>query len=214
MDPGSDVFWVFHDPGQALYREDVVGAIGLEPMALFENHRNPGAVAALAERFYRGGEGVFATREAEEGSGSVRILEAEPGAATVEAVRRELHRLTVEEKVPPFRIAVLSGGSAEKSDVWKTRTFGNTVLWNEAIDDAGRSRGLPPEKVAEEPDDVVLFESVRRFKGLERDVVVLCELPVEHDRLDELLYVGLTRATTHLTVIAPPQLAARLRGGR
>ena len=35
-------------------------------------------------------------------------------------------------------------------------------------------------------------------------------LPTEGDRLDELLYVGLTRATTELVVIAPPALAGRL----
>jgi DNA helicase IV len=56
----------------------------------------------------------------------------------------------------------------------------------------------------------VLFETVRRFKGLEREVVILCELPDEGERLDQLLYTALTRATTHLVVIAPPQLASRL----
>jgi hypothetical protein len=36
------------------------------------------------------------------------------------------------------------------------------------------------------------------------------ELPIEGDRLDELLYVGQTRATTELVVIAPQELALRL----
>ena len=45
---------------------------------------------------------------------------------------------------------------------------------------------------------------------MEREVVVLVELPTDGDRLDELLYVGLTRATTELVVIAPPELAGRL----
>ena len=85
------------------------------------------------------------------------------------------------------------------------------ALWNEAINDDGSSKGLPPEQVPDEPQDCVVFETVRRFKGLEREVVVLVELPETHDRLDELLYVGLTRATTQLVVIAPPRLAARLR---
>jgi hypothetical protein len=58
----------------------------------------------------------------------------------------------------------------------------------------------------------VLFETIRRFKGLEREVIVLCELPDTGARLDELLYVGLTRATTHIVAIAPPALADRLRG--
>ena len=64
----------------------------------------------------------------------------------------------------------------------------------------------------DEPDDVVLFETIRRFKGLEREVIILVELPDAGERLDELLYVGLTRATTHIVAIAPPALAQRLRG--
>ena len=85
------------------------------------------------------------------------------------------------------------------------------MLANEAIHDDGSSRGLPHEDVPDEPTDCVVFESIRRYKGLEREVVVLVELPETGHRLDELLYVGLTRATTQLVVIAPPGLAARLR---
>lgn len=47
--------------------------------------------------------------------------------------------------------------------------------------------------------------------------MVLVELPdpveAASARLDELLYVGVTRATTGLTVIAPPGLMGRLRKG-
>jgi hypothetical protein len=78
-----------------------------------------------------------------------------------------LHELLVDEQVPPFEIAVLGGRSAPKSDVWKQRRFGNAVLWNAAIDDAGESLRLAPEDVPDEPTDVVLFESIGRFKGLE-----------------------------------------------
>jgi hypothetical protein len=35
----------------------------------------------------------------------------------------------------------------------------------------------------------VLFESIRRFKGLERDVIILVELPESGERPDELLLV-------------------------
>jgi hypothetical protein len=94
--------------------------------------------------------------------------------------------------------------------VWRRRTFGNAILCNEALQDDGRSKGLAPEDVPEEPDEV-LFESIRRFKGMEREVVILVELPTEGEFLDQLLYVGLTRATTELVVIAPPALVARLR---
>jgi superfamily I DNA/RNA helicase len=138
-----------------------------------------------------------------------RVYAADPGADTLERLRVELHRLVQDEQVAPWRIAVLSGGTAASSEAWRHRRFGNAVLCNEAIDDDGRSKGLPPEAVPDEPDEVP-FETIRRFKGMEREVVILVELPAEGDRLDELLYVGLTRATTELVVIAPPELAARL----
>ncbi len=209
FDTEQGVFWVFHDPAQALFRPDVVGGLNLDRLELFEDHRNPPAVARLAARFRAGADQVEIVRE--DGL-PAEVVESAPGAETVEALRKTLHRLTMEEQVPTFRIAVLSGVSAGASEVWRARRFGNVTLWNEALDDAGRSRGLPPEQVPDEPDDVVLFETIRRFKGLEREVIVLCELPEDASRLDELLYVGLTRATSHVVVIAPPGLAARLRG--
>jgi hypothetical protein len=205
VDPG-DVFWVFHDSGQALIRADVVAGLGLERHELFENHRNPESIAALAGRFYHGGEEISALRET---GRRHTLLTAEPGDETLEALRRTLHRLVEDERVPPWKIAVLSGATATASGVWRHRRFGNAVLCNSALRDDGSSKGLAPEDVPDEPDEI-LFETIRRFKGMEREVVVLVELPTEGERLDELLYVGLTRATTELVVIAPPELARRL----
>ncbi len=210
-DQDDGVFWVFHDPAQALFRPDVVGQLNLERLELFEDHRNPPGVARLASRFRDDDARIEVFRE--EGL-PAEVVTAAPGAETVEAVRKTLHRLIVEEQVPEFRIAVLSGASPTRSGVWQARRFGNAVLWNEAFDDEGRSKGLPPEHVPDEPADVVLFETVRRFKGLEREVIVLCELPEDAGRLDELLYVGLTRATTHVVAVAPEGLAERLRSAR
>ncbi len=115
----DDVFWVFHDPGQALLRPDVAAGLGLERLELFENHRNPGSIAELAARFYRGGDEPVAFREGER---RYSISSAEPGPATLEALRKTLHRLIEEERVAPFRIAVLSGDHATDSEVWRRDT--------------------------------------------------------------------------------------------
>ena len=206
-DPEHDVLWVFHDPGQALFRDDVVARLGLPRLELFHDYRCPAPVGELAARFYHGpGEPVVVAS----GGRAPRIIVAAPGAETVEALRVELHRLTVEEGIKAWQIVVLSGRSAADSAVWRARSYGNQVLWNGAIDDAGRSLGLPADEVPDEPADVIRFETIRRFKGLEREVVILCELPDAGDRLDQLLYVGLTRATTQLVVIASAPLADRL----
>ena len=212
--PADGVLWVFHDPGQALYRPDVVARLGgLEPLTLQVDYRSPAPVAALARHFYRGPSAPESYGQSE---AQPVIESAAPGRPTVEAVRRHLHRLIVGEGVRSWDVVVLSGSAASKSDVWRQRRFGNVELWNGSIDDAGESLGLPAAEVPDEPKDdrVVLFETARRFKGLERPVVILSELPEENLRLDELLYTSLTRATAHLVVIAPPALAARLEAAR
>ena len=55
FEPEDGVFWVFHDPGQALRRDDEVAGLKLgPPLELFEDYRSPAPVSALAARFYRG----------------------------------------------------------------------------------------------------------------------------------------------------------------
>ena len=212
--PADGVLWIFHDPGQALYRDDAVGRLaGLDRLELSEDWRSPAPVAALAAHFYHG---PTAPDSMGEGGLAPIIERAAPGAETVDAVRRHLHRLVAEEDVRSWDIVVLSGSSAPRSAVWAQRDFGNARLWNGAIDDAGVSLGLPADQVADEPSEqgTVRFETIRRFKGLERPVVILCELSDDTKRLDQLLYTALTRATAHLVVIAPPAIASRLEAAR
>ena len=208
-DPWEDVFYVFHDPRQALYREDVTDTLDLASSFIPDNCRNPGPVHELASRFYGGPEAIVALRD----SGRMpELLPADDERATLEAVRTTLHRLVHDEGVVPDQIVVLTAGSLANSAVWKQRVFGNEVLWNGAYDDAGITLGLRPEQQPEQPSDAVLFESVRRFKGLEREVVVLVELRADDPRLEQLLYVGMTRALSHLVVIAPTAVIERIRG--
>jgi hypothetical protein len=90
--------------------------------------------------------------------------------------------------------------------------FGNEVLGNPAVDDTGRNLGLPAHLVPELPSDVILFDTIRRFKGLERPVIVLVELGLaEAKMLDRLLYVGASRARQHLVVIGTSEVLDRLR---
>jgi hypothetical protein len=94
----------------------------------------------------------------------------------------------------------LNGRSPAKSDVWHQRRFGNEVLWSGSYDDSGRSLGLSADEAPPQPTDTILFDSIRRFKGLEREVVVLVELDEPDERRDRLMYVGATRAKQHLVV--------------
>ena len=92
------------------------------------------------------------------------------------------------------------------------RRFGNEVLGNPAVDDAGHNLGLAAHLVPELPSDVILCDTIRRFKGLERPVIVLVELTADDPgRLGRLLYVGASRARQHLVVIGSPVVLEALR---
>lgn len=208
--PKEDVFYVFHDPAQVLYREaDVVDTLGLQPIDVDINCRNAQPIHALVARFAMGELDADALRT---DGREPEMLVADTDEETIEALRVVLHRLRHDERVRPWEIAVLSGRSPEHSAVWKQRAYGNEVLWNGQVDDAGRPTALRADQVAETPDDVILFDSIRRFKGLERPVIVLVELAADDPRLERLLYVGISRARQHLVLIVPARIARTVEG--
>jgi hypothetical protein len=161
-DPDHDVLYVFHDPEQALYRVDVVASLGLPEYVVEVNCRNTGPIHRLAARYAKGLESASVMRE--EGR-EPELVPSAPGRETLEALRKVLHRLTVDEGLAPWQIAVLTGRSLAKSDVWRQRVFGNQVLWNGSYDEAGHSMGLSADRAPDQPTDTILFDSIRRFKG-------------------------------------------------
>ncbi len=108
-------------------------------------------------------------------------------------VSRTLHKLINEEKVPSESIAVLTGRSRDKSSLGKEGKIGAFQVCS-----------------GEEYDgDKVVFDSIRRFKGLERPVIILVELEDVLDQ-EDLLYVGITRANAHLVVVGSEDVKAQI----
>ncbi len=204
----QDVLYVFHDPAQAVFRADQTGELGLTEYPLDFNCRNAQPIHALIEPLAKGGLTSIARRQ---DGRPPELIAADVDSETIEALRKVLYRLVDVEGVAPGSIAVISGLGLEHSAAWKQRRYGNQVLWNGAVDDAGRSLGLAAADVPEPPPDVILCESIRRFKGLERPVIVLLELPRDDpERLDRLLYIGASRARQHLVIITPVAVLRRL----
>ncbi len=208
VDPKRGVLYVFHDPAQAIYRTDAVSTLGLDEYPLPDNCRNSRPIHDLAYRFY---DGDLAAEPVREDGRAPVVIEADGPEATVDAVRAALHELVHVEKVDRAQIVVLTGVSLEHSATWKQRRFrGDLVLWNGNVDDAGRSMGLSADDVPDQPAGTILCDTIHRFKGLDRDVVVIAELRPDDNRLERLLYVGATRAKHHLVVVAPGSVAAML----
>jgi hypothetical protein len=208
-DPDEDVVYVFHDPAQAIYRPDAVAVLGLREFPLPDNCRNARPIHELAFRWYAG---EVESEPLREDGRTPQILAAEAGTATLDALRDVLDDLVKREGIERERIAVLTGVSLEHSTAWQRRRFkGDLVLWNGSVDSDGRSLGLPFDAVEAQPPHTIAIETIHRFKGLERDVIVLVELRPDDGRLGQLLYVGASRAKHHLVVIAPPEIVVRLR---
>lgn len=96
------------------------------------------------------------------------------------------HRI-VEQKISTDRIVVLTTRAPEKSPLHRAERLGNTTLVP-----LGHATG-PGE---------VRFTSLHKFKGLESDVVILCDIdPGSYSSSPNHLYVGESRAR-HLLIVA------------
>jgi DNA helicase IV len=103
-----------------------------------------------------------------------------------------LHRLLVDERLRTTDLVVLSPRSSGKSAVFAAKRFGNIQL---------------VEWTAEPLPNTVRFATPQRFKGLEANAVVLCEVDRQHTSSSPAnLYVAASRAR-HLLVVAGYQRA-------
>lgn len=197
--PLQDIFYVFYDDNQNLWRKEAFAPTGMPLIPLKDNLRNSRHVFEAFEVLYDG----LAMQSAGPDGGCVdftRIDAARP-ESIAGALSTLVERLTEKEGLPAKNIAVLSGVSMRRS-----------VLQH--------CRDLPTE---------LTCSSVMRFKGLERPVIILIEMDVWFDeslrplygsmfaKLPEpekmarsMLYVGMSRAKSHLFIIGGRRMQQQL----
>ena len=182
----------FLDPAQDVYGGAPAATDGFVQARLDYNCRNTARIAGWAGRHVDvPAKLVPGTPDGD--AVAVDTLVGEDEAAMVDAVAAQLRRLLRDEGLAPERVVVLSAHGRARSAVWR----------------AGHGRdGLPGAGVRLRALDdadptAVRFSSVHRFKGLEADAVVLCELAADAGRLGAVLrYIGGTRAKHWLAVCA------------
>ena len=177
----ESVLWVFHDPSQDLYGGGSIQALNLAPLKLSKNCRNTRNIAEKSYGFV-GLQPKF--REGVPDGIDVKEVVCQSDHEVSEALRKALHRLINEERLSNEDIVVLGPKSRQASSVWRRREFGNFKL--------------VPYGEVQSPSEVS-FSTIRRFKGLEANVVILCEVTDLDD--PALLYVGASRAKHVLILI-------------
>lgn len=179
-DPTQGILYVFLDANQQVYARSGGLPGDMVEIVLTKNLRNTQCIHREAMKHFRG-EPVEAVGP--EGRPVECIALASPGDL-LPALSKLLHRLIREEGVQPGDIAILTGHALPHSGL-----------------DQGDRIGIFP--ITRDPGvaQIVCVQTIHRFKGLERSVVILADVDgLGEAYLDQVMYVGLTRARGHVVV--------------
>lgn len=182
-DHADGLLYVFLDENQDIYGRSAAIPIASEPMLLNRNCRNTAAIHAAAYRYYRGAA-IAAPRIA---GAEVELLTAPDVSRQAHAISALVTRMVSMEGVAPHDIGVLLCDGHERSPFERAlaaTTVPKTARW-------GRLEGYGPSSIT--------VDSVARFKGLERPIIILWGLDACDPIADrETLYVGMSRAKSLL----------------
>lgn len=177
------MLYVFLDENQDIYRRSSNIPVPGEPMVLDRNCRNTDAIHSAAYRYYMG-----SPVEPPQISGvEVERLVAADLTAQSKAIGGVVTRLLMDEAVEPHDIAVLLCDPSDRLE--RERALQNLPLPKTAklgrIEDFEKGR--------------LTVDTVARFKGLERGVIILWAFDRPNLITDrETLYVGMSRAKSVL----------------
>ena len=171
---------VFFDSNQRLYNSlsEFVNDLDLVPITLNRNLRNTKRIHQASMVHYSGRETTA------QGPLGVELKWVEAGSSMAKAAFDEVRRLVHQEELDPGDIAVLVPDH-EVRDAFTVVTV--------------RSE-LPFTNAESASSEAVVVDTVRRFKGLERPVIVLCVSGADMG-LTELAYTGMTRARAMLSIV-------------
>lgn len=199
----NGVFHVYYDSRQRLKAgpQDLPADVKKDAtfLELTENVRNTRPIHNLAMKFHLSHGAGY--KSLSRGGTEPEFIPVPSGSREPQVVREVVERL-ITEGIPPCDIAILTPLSLRTGK----------SLWKPDETMVGRYRLV--HHLNPGPHEI-FCSSVRSAKGLEFPVVILTELhsPVIRDEVKDLaahLYVGISRARSHLIVISEPSAFARL----
>ena len=190
---GRGLLRIFYDNNQRVYASalSLPEEVDLVPIRLTLNLRNTRRIHEHVRQHYTGHEIEAVGPEGVE----VQWLKADTAGELQKRIAERVERLNSLESIPPDNIAVLVATDTAIEGI----APGNRLGKFRAVRCDEHSKGR------------IVVDSIRRFKGLERPVVIVAATPeTVIDR--ELPYVALSRARTHLVVAGIEKVLNRMRG--
>ena len=172
--------YIFKDSNQAIYCSNVELPVKSEPLFLFDNCRNTQPIHELAYKFYDG-ESIEPPSIA---GSSVSYLVEDNQERQVKLIDKEISNLINKEHILPKDIALVIMNNYDDAESLLKQSK-NHHIW--AFKDYS-------------PESRVLVETVKRFKGLEANIIFLWIL--DDTIIDNtLLYIASSRARARLYVV-------------
>lgn len=210
-DSGGGIFYAFGDDQQRIFpaprsQKHVSEAPGFTEYDLICNCRNTRTIAELMSRFCQ--EQRLPKSKGPQGM-PVEIIAYGTCPQLCDHLRRILHRLIRDERLSNQDVVVLTLRHSRKSEDLPGPP---TEIANLRLGNFQLSGNLPLESMQ------VYTKSIYSFKGLERPVVIICEIDnqIPEDKLQTLLYAAISRAKSHLILLvsekASPTIWEKLRG--
>ena len=176
------------DDNQNLYRAEKISIDGFMNFSLNENLRNTPHIHAYARGLYHDGGTYRSTRTIP--GPRVEWISVEKdliGGVIEDKLQKLVDEKNLKEGViKPSAITVLTGASLSTSAVsaGEVSSLVNLALYSSKLG-----------------ENEIGFDTIRRFKGLENQVIILTEIDPDDENFEVLTYVGITRARTHLIVV-------------
>jgi len=217
-DPASGIVYVFADANQDLYhaREpEELGVVMPESPPIYhlnENRRSTRAINEFAMRYAAPDSVAPAPVSIGPEGRAVEIFTYVDGDADAcrRVLGRALRRIVDAGKLKPSDVVVLTPRSPRSS--WLMAADGSVLeAWPyRLIPEYGPEGSVLPLPTR---GGEVRVATIHRYKGLESPVVVLAEIDgrIPEEELASLLYVGASRARSHLVIIASNELSARVQ---
>lgn len=191
--PEEGIFYVFFDDNQNLYRDTgvVPGVIDIPPYALTKNCRNTQHIHHIVAAFHNHPDQIDCLgpygREPE-------IWEYRDDLNQIKHLGTVLHTLVVEESISSNDIVILTPKAQNRTLFTEGMPIGNFRLTHQIPDKRNK----------------IQVSSIHTFKGLERRLVILAEIDRKYFNLNEVLYVGSSRARTHLILLVKESFVLEL----
>jgi hypothetical protein len=191
IDPPSGSFYVFYDDNQRLYdrRGRAMARIPTSPVHLIRNFRNTRTIHNAAKNWYAG----KMTRAIGPEGTPVHWVPSDEGKGMAAAVEEVIEDLVTKHGLAPDDIAVLTPKLVRGHNILRDGRIAGFDVTDATIQESGR----------------LIFDTVRRFKGLERSAILLVDADEIRDA--EIAYVGISRASVYLAIIGPSRDLVRIR---